>query len=132
MILVNAESVRSTKKEESRQEIAPLTLPDLRLSVPYEDALTYAKGRLKMLGSGNLKFFCETQQLTYTNVVGLKNNTLKGPQPRLLHRLLSSLAVSTGLLQYPPASKTHRFVLSSAEALAAFQEQLVYLKSFEQ
>ncbi|MFD2719925.1 hypothetical protein ACFST9_14445 [Hymenobacter monticola] len=118
-------------KEECRQEAAPLTLPDLRLSVSYEDALHYAQARLKMLGSGNLKSFCDAQQLTYTNVVGLKNNTLKGPQPRFLHRLLGSLAMPTGLLQYPPGSKTHRFVLSSAEALAAFQEQLTFLKGYE-
>ena len=52
MILVNAESALSIKKEERRQEIAPLTLPDLRLSVPYEDALTYAQGRLKCLAVG--------------------------------------------------------------------------------
>jgi hypothetical protein len=118
------------EKEERRQEVAPLTLPNVSLSVPYEDALHYAQGRLKMLGSGNVKSFCEAQQLTYTNVVGLKNNTLKGPQPRFLHRLLGCLAMPTSLLQYPPGSKTHRFVLPSAEALVAFQEQLAYLKTF--
>lgn len=84
-----------------------------------------------MLGSGNLKSFCEAQQLTYTNVVGLKNNTLKGPQPRFLQRLLNCLSLPTGLLQYPPGSKTHRFVLPSVEALKAFREQLAYLKTFE-
>ncbi|GAB3327363.1 hypothetical protein GCM10027511_37150 [Hymenobacter humi] len=119
------------EKEERRQEVAPLTLPDLRLSVPYEDALLYAQGRLKMLGSGNVKSFCDAQQLTYTNVVGLKNNTLKGPQPRFLQRVLKSLALPTGLLQYPPGSKTHRFVLPTAEALAAFHEQLAFLKGYE-
>lgn len=119
------------EKEECRQEVAPLTLPNLNLSVPYDDALQYAQGRLKMIGSGNVKAFCEAQQLTYTNVVGLKNNTLKGPQPRFLHRLLRCLAIPTELLQYPPASKAHRFVLPSAEALAAFQEQLAYLTSHE-
>jgi hypothetical protein len=119
------------EKEERRQEIMPLTLPDLRLSVPYDDALHYAQGRLKMLGSGNLKSFCDAQQLTYTNVVGLKNNTLKGPQPRFLQRVLNCLALPTELLQYPPGSKTHCFVLPSAEALAAFQQQLAFLRTYE-
>lgn len=119
------------EKEERRQEVAPLALPNVNLSVSYEDALHYAQGRLKMLGSGNVKSFCDAQQLTYTNVVGLKNNTLKGPQPRFLQRVLSCLAVPTVLLQYPPASKTHRFVLPSPEALTTFQEQLAYLKTYE-
>ena len=60
------------EKEERRQEVAPLALPDLHLAVPYEVALYYAQGRLKIIGFGNVKSFCAAQQLTYTNDVGLK------------------------------------------------------------
>ena len=45
-------------------EVAPLPFPNLSLTVSYSEALSYAQGRLKMLGSGGLKPFCETHQLT--------------------------------------------------------------------
>ncbi|GAC1372558.1 MAG: hypothetical protein NVSMB30_13410 [Hymenobacter sp.] len=47
---------------EARQaSVAPLPFPDLSLTVSYADALLYAQARLKMLGSGELKPFCEAQ-----------------------------------------------------------------------
>lgn len=119
------------EEEERRQEIVPLALPNASLSVSYEDGLRYAQGRLNMIGSGGLKPFCESQQLTYTTVVGLKNNTLKRKEPRFLQRLLRSLAVPTELFQYPPNSNIHRFMLTDAEALATFQQQLAYLTAHE-
>lgn len=79
MNLIGVECPQRMEKEVCRPAVAPLTLPDLNLSVSYEDALHYAQGRLRMFGSGNIKPFCEAQQLTYTNVIGLKNNTLKVP-----------------------------------------------------
>ena len=105
-------------------EVAPLPFPDLSLTVPYPEALRYAQGRLKMLGSGGLKPFCETHQLTYTNIINLKNGKLKREEPRLVQRLLGTLAMPTELLQYPLNSKTPCFLFPDAEALAAFQSQL--------
>lgn len=62
-----------------------------------------------MLGSGGLKPFCETHQLTYTNVINLKNGKLKREEPRLVQRLLGTLAVPTKLLHYPPGSRPPAF-----------------------
>ncbi|GGG59453.1 hypothetical protein [Hymenobacter glacieicola] len=112
-------------------EVAPLPFPDLSLTVSYSEALSYAQGRLKMLGSGGLKPFCETHQLTYTNVINLKNGKLKREEPRLVQRLLGTLAVPTELLHYPLGSKTPCFLLPDAEALATFQSQLQFLTAAE-
>ena len=68
----------------SENVAAPLSFPDLKLSVPYMDALRYAQFRLQMLGRGSLKEFCERHELAYTSIVGLKNNSLKREEPRLL------------------------------------------------
>ena len=111
-------------------EVAPLPFPNLSLTVSYAEALSYAQGRLKMLGSGGLKPFCETHLLTYTNVINLKNGKLKREEPRLVQRLLSTLAVPTELLHYPPG-KTPCFLLPDAEALATFQMQLQFLTAAE-
>lgn len=119
------------EKEEQRKEVAPLAMPNLSLSVPYQDALHYVQGRLKMLGTGMIKSFCDKQQLPYTQVVGLKNNTIIREEARFVRRILVCLDVQTELVQYPPASNKHRFVFSSAEALATFQQQLTYLTSHE-
>jgi hypothetical protein len=110
-------------------EAAPLPFPDLSLTVSYADALLYAQGRLKMLGSGELKPFCETHQLTYTNIVNLKNGKLKRDEPRLVQRVLGSLGITAQLLRFPPTSKTPCFVLPDAEALASFQAQLHFLSA---
>jgi hypothetical protein len=112
-------------------EVAPLPFPDLSLTVSYAEALCYAQGRLKLLGSGELKPFCETHHLTYTNVVNLKNGKLKREEPRLVQRVLSTLAVPTELLQYPLGSKTSCYLLLNAEALATFQNQLRLLTAAE-
>jgi hypothetical protein len=95
--------------------------------VSYSEALSYAQGRLKMLGSGGLKPFCETHQLTYTNVINLKNGKLKREEPRLVHRVLGTLAMPTELLHYPLGSRTPCFLLPDAEALATFRSQLQFL-----
>jgi len=112
-------------------KVAPLPFPNLSLIVSYSKALSYAQGRLKMLGSGGLKPFCEIHQLTYTNVINLKNGKLKREEPRLVQRLLGTLAVPTELLHYPLGSKTPSFLLPDAEALAAFQSQLQVLTAAE-
>ncbi len=112
-------------------EAAPLPFPNLSLTVSYAKALRYAQGRLKMLGSGGLKPFCEMHQLTYTNVINLKNDKLKREEPRLVQRLLGTLAVPTELLNYPPGSKTTYFLLPDAKALASFQNQLQFLTAAE-
>ncbi|MBJ6111286.1 hypothetical protein JAO73_19860 [Hymenobacter sp. BT523] len=119
-------------EEVTRQaDVAPLPFPDLSLTVSYADALLYAQSRLKMLGSGELKPFCEAHQLTYTNIVNLKNGKLKREEPRLVQRVLGSLDMPTQLLRFPPTSKTPCFVLTDAEALASFQTQLLWLKTFK-
>ena len=112
-------------------EVAPLPFPNLSLIVSYDEGLSYTQRRLKMLGSGGLKPFCETYQLTYTNVINLKNDKLKREEPRLVHRLLNTLAVPNELLHYPPDSKTACFLLPDAQALAAFQSQLQILTAVE-
>lgn len=112
-------------------EVAPLPFPNLSLTVSYDKALRYVQGRLQMLGSGALKPFCEMYQLTYTNVISLKNDKLKREEPRLVQRLLNTLAVPTELLHYPPGSKTPCFLLPDAKALAEFQNQLQFLTAAE-
>ncbi|TYZ12700.1 hypothetical protein FY528_05265 [Hymenobacter lutimineralis] len=103
---------------------APLGFPDLKLSVPYADAIRYAQFRLLMLPKGELKSFCEQHELPYTSIVGLKNNSLKREEPRLLQRLLRSLAVDTEVIRIPPNTQNARFLFPSVEALTTFQQQL--------
>ncbi|SMB79281.1 hypothetical protein SAMN00120144_3106 [Hymenobacter roseosalivarius DSM 11622] len=81
-----------------------------------------------MLGKGELKSFCEQHELPYTSIVGLKNNSLKREQPRLLQRLLRSLDVATELIRIPPNSVSPRFLFANLEALTTFQTQF---KSFD-
>ncbi|QKG55033.1 hypothetical protein [Hymenobacter sp. BRD67] len=97
------------------------------MTVSYADTLLYAQGRLKMLGNGELKPFCEAHQLTYTNVVNLKNGKLKRDEPRLVQRVLASLGIPAQLLRFPLTGKTTWFVLPDAQALASFQTQLTFL-----
>ncbi|SHL96279.1 hypothetical protein [Hymenobacter psychrotolerans] len=119
-------------EEVTRQtDVAPLPFPDLSLTVSYADALLYAQARLKMLGSGELKPFCETHQLTYTNIVNLKNGKLKREEPRLVQRVLGSLGLPAQQLRFPLSSKTTWFVLPDTEALASFQGQLQFLTTPE-
>lgn len=103
---------------------APLGFPDLKLSVPYADVLRYAQFRLLMQAKGELKSFCDQHELPYTSIVGLKNNSLKREEPRLLQRLLRSLAVATELIRIPPTSVTPRFLFPNLEALTTFKAQL--------
>lgn len=103
---------------------APLGFPDLNLTVPYADVLRYAQFRLLMLPKGELKSFCEQHELPYTSIVGLKNNSLKRDEPRLLQRLLRNLDVATELIRIPPNSESPRFLFPSQEALTTFQKQL--------
>ncbi|MCC2548504.1 hypothetical protein LJY25_18800 [Hymenobacter sp. BT175] len=103
---------------------APLGFPDLQLTVPYADVLRYAQFRLLMLAKGELKSFCDQHELPYTSIVGLKNNSLKREEPRLLQRLLRSLDVTTELIRIPPNSVTPRFLFANSEALSTFQKQL--------
>ena len=103
---------------------APLGFPDLKLSVPYADVLRYAQFRLLMLGKGELKSFCDQHDLPYTSIVGLKNNSLKREEPRLLQRLLRSLAVTTELIRIPPNSVSPRFLFPNLEVLTTFKAQL--------
>ncbi|MDU0372340.1 hypothetical protein ACFST9_13610 [Hymenobacter monticola] len=118
-----------TEEVTSQADVVPLPFPDLSLTVSYADALLYGQARLKMLGSGELKPFCETHQLTYTNIVNLKNGKLKREEPRLLQRVLSSLGLPAQQLRFPLTSKTMWFVLPNAQALASFQAQLHFLTS---
>ncbi|GAA4363937.1 hypothetical protein GCM10023185_33020 [Hymenobacter saemangeumensis] len=117
------------EKEEvtSLAEVPALPFPDLSLTVSYADALLYAQGRLKMLGSGELKPFCETHRLTYTNIVNLKNGKFRREEPRLVQRVLGSLGIPAQQLRFPLTSRTTWFVLPDAEALASFQAQLHFL-----
>lgn len=108
----------------SERSVAPLSFPDLQLSAPYPDVLRYSQFRLKMLGRGELKSFCDQYDLPYTSIVGLKNNTLKREEPRLLQRLLRQLDVATELIRVPPDSQSQRFLFPSQEALTIFQKQL--------
>lgn len=103
---------------------APLGFPDLKLSVPYADVLRYSQFRLMMLAKGELKSFCEHHELPYTSIVGLKNNSLKREEPRLLQRLLRNLDVATELIRIPPNSVTPRFLFPNLEALTTFKAQL--------
>lgn len=103
---------------------APLGFPDLQLSIPYADALRYSHFRLQMLGKGALKSFCDQHELPYTSIVGLKNNSLKREEPRLLQRLLRMLDIATEIIRVPPNSVTPRFLFPSKEALTTFQKQL--------
>ena len=77
-----------------------------------------------MLAKGELKSFCDQHDLPYTSIVGLKNNSLKREEPRLLQRLLRTLAVDTELIRIPPNSDNPRFLFPSSEALSTFQKQL--------
>lgn len=119
------------EKEERRQKVAPLGFPDFSLSVPYADALYYVQRRLGMFGRGDLKPFCEAQQLTYTNVVGLKNGTSKRQEPRLVQRLLRSFDVPAEVLRFPPDSPGGSFLLPDAGTLATFQSQVAYFRTCE-
>ena len=97
--------------------------------VSYTEALAYVQGRLAMFGWGDLKPFCEAQQFTYTNVVGLKNGTLKREEPRLVRRVLLSLSVPTELVRFPAGSPSASFLLSDAAALATFQAQVAFFQA---
>ena len=77
-----------------------------------------------MLAKGELKSFCDQHELPYTSIVGLKNNSLKREEPRLLQRLLRSIAVTTELIRIPPNSVSPRFLFNSLEALTTFKAQL--------
>lgn len=112
-------------------KVAPLPFPNLSLIVSYPKALSYVQGRLRILGIGGLKPFCAKHQLTYTNVINLKNGKLKREEPRLVQRLLGTLAVPTELLHFPLGSKTPCFLLPDAEALTEFHSQLQILSSAE-
>lgn len=109
--------------------MAPLPFPDLRLLITYPEALYYVQCRLRMFSRGDLKPFCETQGFTYPLIVNLKNGTLKREEPRLLQRLLRSLAVPTELIRYPPDCSSDSFLLPDAAALATFQDQVAFFKS---
>lgn len=120
------------EKEKRGPEVAPLSFPDLSLLVDYVEALFYVQRRLGMFGRGDLKPFCEAQQLPYTSVVGLKNGTLKREEPRLVQRVLLSLSVPTGLVRFPAGSPSTSFLFPNAAALATFRSQVAYFKSVEQ
>ena len=77
-----------------------------------------------MLAKGELKSFCDQHELPYTSIVGLKNNSLKREEPRLLQRLLRNLDVATELIRIPPNSVTPRFLFPNLEALTTFKAQL--------
>lgn len=117
------------EREERRQEIAALSFPDFTLMVGYAEALAYVQGRLAMFGWGDLKPFCEAQKFTYTNIVGLKNGTLKREEPRLVQRVLLSLSVPTELIRFPPDSPSASFLLSDAAALVTFQAQVAFFQA---
>lgn len=112
----------------SDNKAAPLSFPDLSLSVTYEQALEYVQLRLNMIGRGELKPFCEQHKLPYPTTINLKNDKLKEQQPRLLLRLLQSLNVATELIKHPTQPKKPHFLFPTREALATFQEQLTTLK----
>ena len=117
------------EEEKRGPEVAPLSFPDLSLSLRYQDALVYVQNRLKMIARGGLLPFCEAHKFPYTTIINLKNGNLKKEEPRLLHRLLRSLDVQNELLQFPPNSPSQRFLLPDGAALATFQNQMAYFKS---
>jgi hypothetical protein len=108
---------------------APRSFPDLSLAITYEQALEYVQLRLNMFGRGELKPFCEEHKLSYPTTVNLKNNKLKEQQPRLVLKLLNSLAVVSELIRHPTQDKKPHFLFPTREALATFQEQLTTLQS---
>lgn len=102
----------------------PVSFPDLGLTITYADGLRYAQYRLKMFGRGDLKPFCETQELPYTTIVNLKNGTLKTEEIRLVQRLLRSLDVPLEIIRIAPDHKTHRFLFPTQATFDTFQSQL--------
>ncbi len=119
------------EEEKRRQEVAPLSFPDLSLALPYQEVLLYVQNRLKMIARGGLLPFCEAHKFPYTTIINLENGNLRKEEPRLLHRLLRSLDVPNELLQFPPNSPSQRFLLPDSEALSTFQAQMAYLNPVE-
>jgi len=107
----------------------PIGMPNPNLTISYADGLRYAQYRLKLFSRGDLKPFCETQELPYTTIVNLKNGTLKSEEIRLVQRLLRSLAVPLNTIRIAPDSKIQRFLFPDQLAFDTFQSQLRYFDS---
>ncbi|WP_158522928.1 hypothetical protein, partial [Neisseria meningitidis] len=101
----------------------------------YADVLRYIQYRLKVLGHGQLKVFCEQHTFPYTTVVNLKNGMLKRKEHRLLQRLLAALSFETTASQNPLASgenDRYLFLFPGQPELQQFRDQLTYIDSLSQ
>lgn len=109
--------------------VKPLEFPNPKLFVLYTDVLRYIQYRLKFLGHGQLKPFCQQHALPYTTIVNLKNNTLKRKEHLLVKRLLAALSFETTASQNPLATgenDRYLFLFPGQEKLQLFKEQLAY------
>ncbi|ALJ01664.1 hypothetical protein [Rufibacter tibetensis] len=116
----------------SNEIIKPLGFPDPTLFVLYADVLRYIQYRLKVLGHGQLKPFCEQHTFPYTTVVNLKNGMLKRKEHRLLQRLLAALSFETTASKNPVATgeeDRYLFLFPGQQELLQFRDQLTYIDS---
>ncbi|MFB9865673.1 hypothetical protein [Rufibacter immobilis] len=114
----------------TNDSLKTLGFPDPKLFVLYADVLRYIQYRLKVLGHGQLKAFCEQNAFPYTTVVNLKNGTLKRKEHRLLQRLLAALSFETIASQNPLASgeeDRYVFLFPGPQELQQFKDQLTYI-----
>lgn len=109
--------------------VSPPLLPNPALILTYDDALVFVKARLSTFVHGDLKKWVSQVDpaLSYTTVVGLKNDTLMKPAPRPLQKLLLALGFETELMQTPSEeahnAKVFAYQFPNSDAFAEFKVQ---------
>ncbi|WP_026461425.1 hypothetical protein [Adhaeribacter aquaticus] len=110
--------------------LTSLQFPNSELMVTYSDVLRYVQYRLKILGHGQLKAFCQKFSFPYNSVVNLKNGTLKRKEHWLLQRILATLSFETSALQNPLATgdmDRYYYLFPGQSELQQFKEQLAII-----
>ncbi|WP_026461334.1 hypothetical protein [Adhaeribacter aquaticus] len=109
---------------------APWGFPNPDLSVGYTEVLRYIQYRLKVLGHGQLKAFCNQFKFSYNTVVNLKNGTSKRKEYLQLQKILSALSFDTTASLNPLATSEENkylYLFAGIEELNKFKEQLAYI-----
>lgn len=102
--------------------------PDPGLVVSYAECLRFIKGRLSAFLHGDLKPWVEQLEprISYTMVIGLKNDTLLKEAPKLVQRIMRGFGFDT-FAQHrftEDGRRTSEFVFPSKELLDSFHQQL--------
>jgi len=114
----------------SSDTVAPWGFPNPDLSVGYTEVLRYIQYRLKVLGHGQLKAFCNQFKFSYNTVVNLKNGTSKRKEYLQLQKILSALSFETTASLNPLSTSEENkylYLFAGKEELDKFKEQLAYI-----